>query len=71
MPSLVSLASGERSSARRARTWALSTDGMGEKLRLWEPWADCAVVGLHIAGMVWHRLVKRDSVQALMLPGIR
>ncbi len=30
-----------------------------------------AVVGLHIAAMVWHRLVKRDSVLALMPPGIR
>ncbi|MGI3900736.1 MAG: hypothetical protein ACRYGP_02525 [Janthinobacterium lividum] len=49
----------------------MSTDGVGEKLRLWEPWAVCAVVGLHIAGMVWLRPVKRDNVPALTLPDIR
>ena len=44
---------------------------LGEELHLWGAWAIYAVVGLHIAAVVWHRLVKRDSVLARMLPGIR
>ena len=44
---------------------------VGEELHLWGAWAIYAVVGVHIAAVVWHRFVKRDSVLSRMLPGIR
>ncbi len=44
---------------------------LGEELHYWGAWAIYAVVGLHIAAVLWHRLVKRDSVLDRMLPRTR
>lgn len=42
-----------------------------ETLHLYGAWAISIVVGLHIAAVLWHQLVKRDSVLHRMLPRAR
>jgi cytochrome b561 len=44
---------------------------MGEEFHWWGAWAIYAVVGLHVAAVVWHQVVKRDSVLSRMIPGLR
>ncbi len=42
-----------------------------EALHLYGAWAIYLVVGLHIAAVAWHHLVKRDSVLSRMAPRLR
>lgn len=44
---------------------------IGEEVHRWGAWAIYAVVGLHVAAVVWHHVVKRDSVLSRMIPGLR
>ena len=44
---------------------------LGEELHVWGAWAIYAVVGLHLAAVLWHQWVKRDGVLSRMLPGMR
>ncbi|WP_237479511.1 cytochrome b [Lichenibacterium dinghuense] len=44
---------------------------VGEELHYWGAWAIYAVVGLHVAAVLWHQMIKRDSVLSRMLPGLR
>ncbi len=44
---------------------------IGEELHLWGAWVLYAVVGLHIAAVVWHQLIRRDGVLSRMLPSRR
>jgi cytochrome b561 len=42
-----------------------------EALHLYGAWAIYIVVGLHIAAVLWHQLIKRDSVLSRMAPRAR
>ncbi len=42
-----------------------------ETLHLYGAWAIYIVVGLHVAAVVWHQVIKRDSVLSRMVPRAR
>ena len=42
-----------------------------EALHLYGAWALYGVVGLHVAAVIWHHVVRRDGVLSRMWPGAR